>query len=100
MLKHIVMWKVKNDSNETQFKQDLMKFKERLEALKGFIPEIMELEVGIDINRSDKAFDILLYTVFKDAAALDTYQKHPEHVKVKDFITGLAYDRAVVDYLI
>ncbi len=100
MLKHIVMWKVKNDSNESQFKQDLMEFREKLEALKDTIPEIMELEVGIDINRSDKAFDILLYTVFKDAAALDSYQKHPEHVKVKDFITGLAYDSAVVDYLI
>ncbi len=71
-----------------------------LEALKGKIPEIKELEVGMDVNRSEAASDVVLYSVFENKEALEAYQKHPEHVKVVGFVKEVSAERRVVDYTV
>ncbi|MDW7732565.1 MAG: Dabb family protein [Methanolobus sp.] len=100
MLKHIVMWKLKDvaEGRSGQENADLMK--EMLGSLKGMIPEIGKIEVGININSSDAAFDVVLYSEFRDEEALLSYQKHPEHVKVADYVGKINEKRVVVDYLV
>ena len=62
------------------------------------IGEINALEVGINYLDSSAAYDICLYSEFKDQNDLKIYQEHPEHLKVKDYIVSVVTDRAVVDY--
>ena len=58
MIKHIVMWKFKEGEQE-----NMMLFRERLLALKGQIPEIRSMEVGVNINPSERSYDAVLVSV-------------------------------------
>jgi hypothetical protein len=91
MIKHIVMWKLNNV-------QDALRIKARLDALPPLISAIVDFEVGIDVNRSDAAFDIVLYSSFRSKEDLNSYSQHPSHREVAQFIGGLVQNRHVVDY--
>lgn len=91
MIKHIVFW---NFESEAIIKE----VKEKLEALPTTIKEIVELEVGVNFNESDAAFDVALYTSFNSKEELNSYQVHPAHKEVAQFISSVATQRAVVDY--
>ena len=96
MIKHIVMWKL-NDENKAANAQLI---KEKLEALAGVIPGLLEIEVGLDFNKSEAAFDVVLYSVLESKAALEAYQIHPAHQAVVQIVKAAAYQRVVVDYAI
>ena len=96
MIKHIVMWRLKGDTNGVC--DTAREIKERLERLPLTIPEIREIEVGINFNPSPAAMDVCLYSAFEDRETLAAYQVHPDHVVVKDFIVGVASEVSVVDY--
>ncbi|WP_406661365.1 Dabb family protein [Methanolobus sp. ZRKC3] len=100
MLKHIVMWKIRDGAEGKDKVENIKKMKDMLESLKGKISEISEIEVGINVNSSDAAYDVVLYSVFEDEDALLTYQKHPEHVKVAEFVGPISEQRVVVDYIV
>jgi quinol monooxygenase YgiN len=99
MLKHIVMWRLKDTAAGSTKLDNGRELKKRLDALKGKIAEIRRLEVGLNIDRSDTASDVVLYSEFADAEALAAYQRHPEHVKVVEFVREISAERRVVDYL-
>ncbi|HEX3019548.1 MAG TPA: Dabb family protein [Chitinispirillaceae bacterium] len=100
MVKHIVMWKL-IDSYEGKNKVENSRIiKEKIEALKAIIPQIKEVEVGININSSDAAYDLCLYSVFDSREDLDIYQNHPEHQKVAAFVAKVKIQRTVCDYQI
>lgn len=98
MVKHIVMWKLKETAEGASKAENLKTAQAQLEALITKIPELKSLEVGIDFNRSAAAYDIVLVTAFESREALEAYQNHPEHRKVADFIGKIRQDRVVVDY--
>ena len=98
MIKHIVMWKLKDNARGVSKDQNAAELKSVLESLKDKISVIREIEVGIDFNKSAAAFDVVLYSVFDSKEDLQTYQKHPDHVKVADFVNEIRDGRAVVDY--
>ena len=98
MLKHVVMFKLKETSECGDRLQNAKKMKQDLEALKGKIPQIRHIEVGINAIPSDAAYDVVLVSGFDNEKDLDTYQKHPEHLKVAEFIGKIRERRAVVDY--
>ena len=62
MVKHIVMWKLKEEALEHTKAENAKKIKELLEALPGVIPDILELQVGINENGGE--FDAVLVTKF------------------------------------
>lgn len=98
MLKHIVMWKLKDFSEGGSKIENMQKMKSMLEALNGRVPGLLKLEVGLNVDPSDMGFDLVLYSEFKDEQALETYQNHPEHLKVREFVGKVREKRAVVDY--
>lgn len=98
MIKHVVMWKLK-DEHEGRNRQQLAKeLREMLESLKEIIDEIRHIEVGINLSGSDAACDVVLYSEFDSMEDLDVYQKHPEHVKVAQYLSDIRTERHVVDY--
>lgn len=99
MLKHIVMWKLKKSNDGYTKEENATRMKVALEDLVGKISEIKVLEVGININKSDSVYDIVLYSEFEDEKDLIIYQKHPEHLKVVELAKEIVIERAVVDYV-
>ena len=97
MIKHIVMWNVRGATpNE---RRDAIRFlKTRFEGLRGRIPGLLRLEVGVDTSRIDYACDVVLYSEFESQHALDAYAMHPEHLRVRDELDGLRVARHQVDY--
>jgi hypothetical protein len=98
MLKHIVMWKLKNFAEGAGKTENGRIIKSKLEGLKNTIKEIMFIEVGINVTDSGDAYDIVLYSEFKDIDDLKVYQNNPEHLRVGDFIGKVRLERKVVDY--
>ena len=93
MIKHIVMWKFKEDKRE-----EMLEFRERLLALKPQIPEIRAMEVGININPSERSYDAVLVSEFDSMEALNAYSTNPLHVAVSDFCKTIRTASASVDY--
>lgn len=98
MVKHIVLWRLKDFAEGADKAANAGKIKVALEGLQGRIPGLVSIEVGVDFERSAAAFDVALYSVFESREALAAYQVHPEHKKVADFILRVRSERAVVDY--
>lgn len=98
MIKHIVFWKFPAEAQGRSAEENRRLLDEKLHALKQHIPQIVELETGVDFNGSPAAFDYALYTAFASREDLQVYQDHPEHVKVKELVGAITSDRAVVDY--
>lgn len=94
MIKHVVMWKFKDGVAET----DKREMKRRLEALKGVVPSLAKIEVGMNVVAGPAAKDMALYSEFHSLADLQAYAAHPEHLKVVEFVKTLVCERAVADY--
>lgn len=92
MLKHIVLFKLKEENLEP----NCLKAKKMLEELNTKIPEIVCLNVKID-NINPENFHLALYSEFKNLDDLKTYAVHPEHLKCVDFLKPLIVSRACVD---
>lgn len=98
MIKHIVMWKLKDQAAGLNREQIARKIKTDLEALVEVIPAIYHLEVGINVIPSDAAFDVGLYSEFESWENLKVYLAHPEHQNVVTFVREVITTRHVVDY--
>ena len=98
MIKHIVFWKLKEEANGMSKQENAQAIKQKLEALKGNIEGLIDIEVGFDFLHSPESSDVVLYTTFTDKAALDFYQQHPLHKAVMPFIGEARSERRVVDY--
>ncbi len=98
MIKHIVMWRLKDQAQGNCRSANAELMKEKLEALQGRIPGLLAIEVGLDFGATEASADVALYSEFADRQALDTYQLHPEHEAVKAFIGEVQAQRWVVDY--
>jgi len=98
MIKHIVMWRLKDVANDSNKRENAIKLKNELESLKEKIKEIRRMEVGINVSLSDAAFDVVLYSEFDSLEALNAYQTHPEHKKIVGFVNQIRSERCVVDY--
>ncbi len=94
MIKHIVMWKFKDETTEA----DKLEIKRRLESLKGVVPSLVEIEIGLNFSPCAPAKDMVLSTGFQTVEDLAAYASHPEHQKVVAFVKPFVAERAVVDY--
>ncbi|MHB9946942.1 stress responsive protein [Clostridium botulinum] len=98
MIKHIVMWKLKEFAEGKSKLENANIIKINLEDLKHRIDEVKLIEVGVNINNSQQAYDVVLYSEFENLDDLNLYQNHPDHVKVGEFINKVKEDRIVTDY--
>jgi len=98
MIKHIVMWKLRAFAENAGKTENAARMKQMLEALPAKIPEIGRLEVGIDMGRTDGAYDIVLCVEFESAEAMERYQDHDAHLEMAEFIQKIREDRVSVDY--
>ncbi|NLG02567.1 MAG: Dabb family protein [Clostridia bacterium] len=81
MVKHIILWKIKEDKTEAEKAEIKRKVKEGLEGLKDVIPGLKEIHVQTQALDSSTA-DLMLNSCFTDEEALKNYAVHPAHVAV------------------
>ena len=98
MIRHIVMWNLHKNARGLTRADNARYLKQRLESLPASIPEIVDLEVGLNFNTSDAAADVVLHTTFHSVADLQKYQQHPDHQEVAQLLREIAGNRRVVDY--
>jgi hypothetical protein len=99
MIKHIVMWNMAGDTKEDRLKAAEF-LRSRFEGLRGEVPGLLHLEVGLDHSSVDYACDVVLYTEFENQAALDDYATHPAHLRVKGELGQMRIARFQADYLV
>ncbi|HEY2967429.1 MAG TPA: Dabb family protein [Casimicrobiaceae bacterium] len=95
MIKHVVVWKIKDPAQKATH---AVAVKRALEALRGHVPGLLAIEVGIGIGYDAGADDVCLYAEFADRAALDAYQRHPLHQDAKAIVSLLVSGRRAVDW--
>lgn len=59
MIKHVVCFKLKNDSIELR-----KKTKDILLSMQGRVPMLLDLKVGVDFLSSTRSYDIIFRNVF------------------------------------
>ncbi len=98
MIKHVVMWTIK-DSHDGLCKTELAnKLKTCLLNLQPLISQVKNIEVGINSLNNGKNYDVILISEFESASDLEIYAQHPEHLKVVEFVKQISTGRAAVDY--
>ena len=74
MIAHIVLFKLKEPTPE-----NALTVKEMLLSMDGKLPMLRHLEAGTDVIRSERSYDVALYTRFDSLTDLQSYQVHPYH---------------------
>ena len=95
MVKHIILWKLKDNINKEEIKRGI---KENLEGLFGKIDGLVEIKVQTECLESSNA-DLMLYSVFESEEALKGYATHPDHVFVADtYVRPFTETRLCLDF--
>jgi len=81
MVRHIILWKLKDDLSPAEKSEVKAGIKAGLEGLKGIVPGLETILVRTGGLAGSNA-DVMLDSVFTDEAALKGYAVHPAHVEV------------------
>ena len=98
MIKHIVMWKFKDEAEGLTKAENIQKVKSMLEALPQKIDFIREMHVEVNVNPKEGMFDAMLISAFDSIDDVEKYRVHPEHKKISSYVAFIKTDRASVDY--
>lgn len=100
MVKHVILWTLKDEFSAEEKNQIKKGIKEGLESLSGKIPGLIEIKVNTQGLASSNA-DVMLDSTFEDEAALKNYALHPEHVNVADNkVRPYTANRTCLDYIV
>ena len=96
MVKHVILWKLKDDiADKASVKAGI---KSGLEGLKGVVPGLVDIVVRTEGLASSNA-DVMLDSTFESEAALKGYAVHPAHVAVADGkVRPFAQTRLCLDF--
>ncbi len=95
MVKHVILWNLKEESNTPKVKADM---KRELEKLVGIVPGLIKMQIAIEPLPTSNA-DVMLYSELESAEALNGYATHPAHVYVADtFVRPFTKTRTVIDF--
>ncbi len=92
MIKHVVCFKLNEGENPEKAKEVLM-------SMKGKVPMLREIEVGVDVLHSERSFDVYLSVVLDDMNALEEYQNDKYHCEVvKAYMHKVRKSSVAIDF--
>lgn len=98
MVKHVILWKLKEDLGGKSKEEVVKDIKKGLESLAGKVPGLLSVNVVINPMESSNA-DVMLDSELDSQEALKVYQTHPEHVNVADtYVRPYTEVRMCMDY--
>lgn len=83
MVRHVIVWKLKEEFSDEEKQAVKAGIKEGLESLKGNIPGLLSIRVYTE-GLPGSTGDLMLDSEFESMEALKAYSVHPEHVAVAD----------------
>ena len=86
MVRHIILWTLRNDMTEQEKNERALAIKKGLESLAGRIPGLLSIKVVASGKLPTSNADVMLDSSFTDFDALKGYAVHPDHVAVADGI--------------
>ena len=99
MVKHVILWNLKDEYSEEEKGEIKAGIKEGLEGLKGKIPGLLDICVNIHPLASSNC-DLMLDSSFEDEESLKGYAVHPAHVAVADGkVRPFTKSRVCMDYV-
>ena len=98
MVRHIVMWTLKEEAEGASAKDNAAKMKEMLEALQGRIEGLQRIVVTDNVVDATPECNIVLCSDHDDVDALDHYQGHPDHQACVSFVKKVVSSRSAVDF--
>ena len=98
MIKHIVIWTLKNREDEKQREDTARAIKQKIEAMRGKIPGLLRIEGGVNFSRTADSCDVALCAELDSREALAGYHVHPAHQAFKAFIGPRLSERHLIDY--
>ncbi|RSZ60951.1 Dabb family protein [Massilia atriviolacea] len=98
MIKHIVMWKLKDFAEGADRATNARKMKEQLEACRNIVPGMFAFDVALAQPGLEATYDVVLYSEFADQEALKAYAGHPTHHALKPFFGAIREARQCMDY--
>lgn len=81
MVKHVILWQLKDEYEGVEREDIKAGIKSGLEGLAGKIPGLIDIKVYTNGLESSNA-DVMLDSSFESEEALKGYAVHPEHVAV------------------
>lgn len=98
MIKHVILWKLKDELQGEEKEQVKAGIKQGLEGLEGQIPGLIDIKVRTEYLPSSN-MDVMLDTTFEDEESLKAYATNPKHVAVADGkVRPYTALRACMDY--
>ena len=98
MVKHIILWNLKDEYTASEKAEIKAKIKTELEALVGEIPGLLEVKVQTEYLETSNV-DLMLDTTLESAEALKNYAVHPKHVYAADtFVRPYTAKRSCIDF--
>lgn len=97
MIRHLVLWKlVAEDPGEKA--QIIAELSRRFSALLPIIDGTQRIDIRADLGATAGNWDVVLDADYVDAAALDFYQTHPQHLEVAGYVRSVIRERACIDF--
>lgn len=94
MIRHVVMYKLKDGKNENKVKLENM-----FQSMRGKIPCLRGLETGCNSIKSERSFDVVLITTFDNKEDFDSYLTSEYHIKdVVPYVKSVVLSSKSVDY--
>ena len=97
MIKHVVMWKFRDEAEGHTRLENMEIVREKLYSLVPIIPEIKKMEVGFDLKHTEFSMDLMLMTEFDSLETLAIYADHPDHLAVGAYVRAVTEKRVVLD---
>lgn len=98
MLRHIVMWTLKDHAEGADRATNIARAKALLEGCAQLEPGTLYFAVGTAQAGFECTHDLVLDSTFRDQAALQAYQNHPQHVAIKPFMKAVVNARQCMDF--
>lgn len=97
MVRHVVMWKFKEEAEGKSKEENMNAVKNGLLALPALIPQLKKAEVYFDVSHTDMSMDLMLVTEHDTLEDMRAYAEHPEHLKVSAYVRRVIERRVVLD---
>lgn len=97
MVKHIVLFKLKDEVTAEERLTAMNAFKAAIESLPAQIPFLRKVEVGFNINPAE-TWSVALYSEFDSLDDVKAYAVHPAHKAAGKLLAEVRESRACVDY--
>jgi len=98
VIRHIVIWRFKDEAKRSGKIANLERIQRNCAAMRETLPGLLRMELGVNQTPAADAADLLLLSEFESWEALRSYEAHPLHDELRALIGPLRCERRVLDH--